>query len=138
MTSLQKKLVRETFGELLPLAPQAAALFYGRLFEIAPGLRPLFKGDLASQGKKLFEMLGACVSQLDDPDVLLPKVRDLGRRHVAYGVKEADYDQVGTALLWTLQAGLAAAYTPEVQDAWTAVYQILAATMQEGARSARA
>ena len=138
MTPLQKKLVRQTFDDLVPLAPQAAALFYGRLFEIAPSLRPLFKADLAMQGQKLFQMLGFCMGQLDDPDVLLPKVRELGRRHVAYGVKEADYDQVGTALLWTLEAGLGTAYTPEVKDAWTAVYQILAATMNEGARSARA
>ena len=138
MTPMQTRLVRAAFHELVPLTTQAMALFYGRLFEIAPELRPLFKGDLKVQGKQLMTALGTAIDDLDDPDVLLPKLRELGRRHVGYGVKEADYDLFGTALIWTLEAGLGATFTPIVKDAWTALYQIVAATMKEGARAARA
>ena len=97
-------------------------------------MRPLFKDDLAEQKKKLVQMLAYCVGKLDAPDELLPAVRALGKRHVGYGVRDEHYDSVGAALLWTLETGLGAAFTPDVRDAWTAVYQVLAATMQEGAR----
>ena len=135
MTPTQKSLVQRTFAEVVPIADEAAALFYGRLFELDPSIRPLFKRDLGAQGKKLMQTLGYCVGKLDALDELVPAVRELGRGHVAYGVKEAQFQTVGAALLWTLEKGLGTAFTPEVKDAWATVYQILAATMIAGAKS---
>lgn len=134
MTPEEKSLVRESFAQVVPIADQAAALFYGRLFEIDPSLRPLFKTDITVQGKKLMQTLGYCVSKLDALDELLPAVRELGRKHVGYGVKAGDYTTVGAALLWTLEKGLGSAFTPEVEAAWTTVYQALAATMMAGSQ----
>ncbi len=81
-------------------------------------------------------MLVYCVGKVDAPDEPLPAVRALGKRHIGYGVTSEHYESVGAALLWTLQTGVGAAFTPDVQEAWTAVYHVLAATMQEGARGA--
>jgi hemoglobin-like flavoprotein len=138
MTPMQKSLVRQTFAEVVPIADRAAALFYGRLFEVAPALRPLFKHDIQAQGKKLMQMIGYCVGKLDALDELVPAVKELGRKHAAYGAKEADYDTVGGALLWTLEKGLGPAFTPEVKAAWAEVYGVLAATMIAGAHAAAA
>ena len=80
------------------------------------------------------KMLAYCVGKLDAPDELLPAVRALGHRHTEYGVEDEHYQSVGAALLWTLEKGLGDAFTPDVKAAWTAVYQILSATMMEGAR----
>ncbi len=135
MTPTQKTLVQQSFKQVVPIADTAATIFYERLFAIAPGVRPLFKGDLAEQKKPLVQMLDNCVGKLDAPDELLPAVRALGKRHVAYGVTDEHYGLVGAALLWTLETGLGAAFTPEVKDAWTAVYTVLATTMQEGTRT---
>ncbi len=136
MTPMQKTLVQQSFKQVVPIAETAATIFYERLFATTPALRPLFKGDLTEQKKKLVQMLAYCVAKVDAPDELLPAVRALGKRHVGYGVTDEHYELVGAALLWTLEKGLGAAFTPEVRDAWTAVYQVLAATMMEGARSA--
>ena len=138
MTTNQKSLVKETFAKVAPIADTAAALFYGRLFEMDPSLRPLFRTDLREQGKKLMQMLGVCVGKLDELDDLVPAVKELGRKHADYGVEEEDYATVGGALLWTLEQGLGAAFTPEVEAAWRAVYELLAAAMIEGAKSAAA
>jgi hemoglobin-like flavoprotein len=138
MTPTQKSLVQQTFGAVVPIADKAAALFYARLFELDPALKALFKVDLREQGGKLMQMIGFAVGKLDAPDELVPAVEALGRRHVGYGVKEADYDTVGAALLWTLEQGLGAAFTPDVKAAWAAVYGVLAATMKAGARSVAA
>lgn len=134
MTPMQRTLVQQSFKQVVPIADTAATIFYERLFATAPAVRPLFKSDLAEQKKKLVQMLTYCVGKLDAPDELLPAVRALGKRHVGYGVTSEHYESVGAALLWTLETGLGAAFTPEVKEAWTAVYGVLAATMQEGAR----
>ena len=135
MTPAEKNLVQTTFATLVPIADQAAALFYGRLFEMDPSLRPLFKGDLGEQGKKLMTMIGVAVKGLDTLDELVPAVKNLGRRHAGYGVKDAHYDTVGGALLWTLEKGLGSAFTPDVKAAWTTVYTVLATTMKAGAEA---
>ena len=134
MTPMQKTLVQQSFKQVVPIADTAATIFYERLFATAPAVRPLFKGELAEQKKKLVQMLAYCVGKLDAPDELLPAVRALGKRHIGYGVTDEHYQLVGAALLWTLETGLGAAFTPDVKEAWTAVYTVLAATMLDGAR----
>lgn len=138
MTPREKSVVRETFAQVAPSADTAAALFYGRLFELDPTLKELFKVDMREQGRKLMQMIGLAVSKLDALDELVPAVQALGRRHAGYGVKDIDYDTVGAALLWTLQQGLGPAFTPEVKSAWTTVYGLLASTMKAAAQSVAA
>ena len=126
-------LVRESFDLVEPIAPQAAALFYRNLFDADPSLQRLFKGDMAVQGSRLMQMIALAVAQLDNPDVLMPALRGLGQRHAGYGVRDADYDSVGAALLKTLSQGIGVAFTPEVEEAWTEVYGEVAGTMKEAA-----
>ncbi|MEO7425034.1 MAG: globin family protein [Fibrobacteria bacterium] len=136
MTPTQIQLVQSTWNQVLPIADTAATLFYGRLFELDPTLRPLFKPDLASQKKNLMQTLAFAVGGLNNPEALLPAVKQLGKRHAGYHVKDEHYDTVAAALLWTLEQGLGAAFTPEVKAAWTAVYVTLADTMKQAAKEA--
>ena len=138
LTDAQKVLVQESFTAIVPIADDAAALFYRRLFEIDPSLQRMFRGDMAEQRRKLMQMLTAAVKGLDHLEKLIPVVEDLGRRHIAYGVADAHYDTVGAALLWTLEKGLGAAFTPETKAAWAEVYGLLASTMQKAAHEALA
>ncbi len=133
MTPRQVELVQTTWEKVVPISDQAAALFYGRLFELDPELKPMFKSDIREQGKKLMTMITVAVRGLGDLGKLVSAVEDLGRRHVGYGVRKKDYDTVATALLWTLEKGLGPEFTPEVKEAWVETYTILATTMQEGA-----
>lgn len=123
----QKRLVTESFAKVAPISDKAAELFYGRLWEIDPTTKPLFKAtNMQEQGMKLMQTLGTAVGALYDLDSLVPVVKDLGKRHIAYGVSKAQYESVGAALLWTLEQGLGDDWTPEVQEAWTEVYTVLA------------
>lgn len=131
-------LVRRSFAQVEPIAPQAAALFYGHLFSADPALRPLFRGDMQAQGQKLMQMIAAAVSLLDKPAQLLPVLRQLGQRHGGYGVQDAHYASVGAALIKTLEQGLGEAFTPETRAAWLSVYGLISATMMEAARAGRA
>ncbi len=133
ITSKQKELVQSTFAMVAPIAEQAAEIFYAKLFELDPKLKPLFSGDMKAQGQKLMTMLAAAVKGLDDLGALVPVVQDLGKRHVGYGVKDEHYDTVAAALLSTLETGLGDAWNDEVKDAWVAVYTVLAGTMKTAA-----
>lgn len=131
MNSQQIETVQNTFALAAPMADEIAARFYQRLFELDPGLRPLFHGDLTEQGKKLMTVLAFAVAGLKKPETILEPVRRLGERHVDYGVQPHHYATVGEALLWTLGQTFGPAFTPEVEAAWAAAYGMLAGVMQE-------
>ena len=133
----QVDLVQTTFRKIEPFAPLVADLFYLRLFEIAPNVRHLFPDDMTGQGSKLMAMLAIAVTNLDNIEELAPVVRDLGRRHCAYGVSAHDYEPVGQALLWTLSQGLREDFTPAVRSAWLAAYNTLTHVMLAGAAEAQ-
>jgi len=133
MTPRQIDLVQTTFAKVKPIASAAAEMFYARLFQLDPSLRGMFRHDMAKQGQMLMSMIGAAVSGLRNLEALSPVVRQLGARHVNYGVKPEHYDTVGIALLWTLEQGLEDDFTKEVHDAWLAAYSLLAEVMQLGA-----
>lgn len=130
------RLVQESFAHVEPIATDAARMFYDRLFELDPSLRPLFTGDMEEQGKKLMDMIGVAVRGLDRLDDITPAVEQLGVRHQGYGVEPEHYDTVGEALLWTLEQGLGERFTPEVRAAWTETYELLAGVMVGAAEKA--
>ena len=136
MTPDKIALVRSSWQQVLPIKDAAAQLFYGQLFELDPSLRSLFKGDMDEQGRKLMATINTVVASLDKLAPVLGAVEDLGRRHVAYGVTEAHYDTVGSALIWTLGKGLGEQFTPAVQAAWAEAYGTLASAMKQAATAA--
>ena len=133
MTPEQITLVQSSWEKVKPISEQAAELFYGKLFELDPSLRPLFKGDMKEQGKKLMATLNLAVVSLTKLDEILPALKDLGKRHVDYGVPDASYQTVGQALLWTLGQGLGDDFTEDVKKAWTTTYVTLSNVMLEAA-----
>jgi hemoglobin-like flavoprotein len=138
MTEEQIKLVQDSWAKVVPIAETAAELFYGRLFELDPSLKALFKGDMKEQGKKLMTMIGIAVKGLTDLEKIVGAVQDMGRRHAGYGVTDEHYDTVAAALLWTLEKGLGEAFTDDVKAAWTETYVLLATTMKDAAKDVEA
>ena len=129
MTPDQVKLVQQSFAKVAPISEQAAELFYGRLFEVAPTVRAMFPDDMTEQRKKLMTTLAVVVNGLTNLEAILPAASALAKRHVGYGAKAEHYPVVGGALLWTLEKGLGDAWTPETASAWTAAYGTLSGYM---------
>jgi hemoglobin-like flavoprotein len=129
MTPDQVKLVQQTFSQVAPISDQAATFFYNRLFEIAPQVKSMFPTDLTEQRKKLMATLAVVVNGLSDLPSILPAASALAKRHVAYGAKPDHYPVVGSALLWTLEKGLGAGWTPDVASVWTTAYSTLSGFM---------
>jgi hemoglobin-like flavoprotein len=133
MTPEQIETVQSTWRAVVPIADQAADLFYDRLFVLDERLRSLFPDDLTDQKKKLMSMIGRVVTALRDVNSIVPAVQDLGRRHVGYGVRDEDYATVAQALLWTLEKGLGEGWTPPVKESWVAAYTLLSGVMVDAA-----
>jgi hemoglobin-like flavoprotein len=133
MTPEQVKLVQQSFAQVAPIADTAANIFYERLFEVAPAVKPLFRGDMAEQRRKLMATLAVVVRGLSDLPSVLPAASALAKRHVDYGARPEHYPVVGETLLWTLARGLGPLWTPEVEAAWTAAYGVLSGFMIEEA-----
>jgi hemoglobin-like flavoprotein len=129
MTPDQIQLVQQSFAKVAPISEQAAVLFYDRLFEIAPQVRAMFPNEMAEQRRKLMATLAIVVNGLSNLEMVLPAAASLATRHVSYGAKAEHYPVVGEALLWTLEKGLGADWTPEVADAWTTAYTTLSSFM---------
>ncbi|MEM7224200.1 MAG: globin family protein [Pseudomonadota bacterium] len=127
MTPEQTALIQRTFRSV----PRAAAaeMFYARLFELDPSLRPLFRGDLKRQGDKLMAVLAVAVEGLGNIEAILPTVESLGARHAGYGVTSDHYEVVGRALLQTLEKSLGQGFTADVKNAWSEAYGLLSTTM---------
>jgi hemoglobin-like flavoprotein len=133
MTPEQVRLVQQSFAQVVPIADKAAEIFYSRLFELAPAVKPLFRGDMAEQRRKLVATLAVVVGGLSDLPSVLPAASALAKRHVDYGPRPEHYPVVGEALLWTLARGLGPQFTPDVAGAWTAAYTTLSGYMIEQA-----
>lgn len=136
MTPEQVQMIKTSWQKVMPISDKAAELFYGKLFELDPSVKPLFKGDMKEQGQKLMKMINTVVNGIDRLDTIVPAVQQLGVRHVAYGVKDDHYDTVGAALIWTLGAGLGDDFTEPTKEAWVTAYGILADTMKAAAADA--
>lgn len=129
MTSNDIELVQSSFAKVIPIADTAAGLFYARLFETAPEVRPMFKGDMTEQGRKLMATLVLVVKGLSDIEAILPAAQSLAVRHESYGVRPEHYAPVGAALIWTLAQGLGEDFTTDTEQAWTAAYGVLSKAM---------
>ena len=133
MTPEQITLVQDSFAKVAPISDAAAELFYGRLFEIAPDVKPMFSGDITAQGKKLMQALTVVVNGLSNIEQVVPIAQKLAQNHLNYGVEPEHHNVVGEALIWTLEKGLADSFTEEVKDAWLVAYTTLSNVMIEAA-----
>jgi hemoglobin-like flavoprotein len=134
LTKREIEIVQSDWRKVELIAEVAGTLLYDRLFALDPTVQELFKTDMAEQKLKLLRMIGASVYGLSNPDVLLPIVEFLGRKHLRFGVRDDHYETVGEALLWTLKQGLGADFTAESEAAWIKLYGLLADTMKSSAR----
>jgi len=138
MEDAQIQLVQDSFAKVVPIKAQAAEIFYARLFDIAPEVKPYFKGDMSDQGMKLMTTLGVVVNGLRDLEKIVPVAQQLAEKHVDYGVQPQDYGSVGEALIYTLETGLGDAFTPDVKAAWMTAYTTLSGVMIDAAYQAAA
>lgn len=136
MTPKQIELVESSWDFVLLNTKNAGAIFYSRLFAIAPELKPLFKENPEAQAQKLIALITFAVHKLNTINEIVNDVKSLGKRHKNYNVKPEHYAIVAEALLWTLEKALQDKWNEEMKEAWVTVYTLLSSTMISAAQEA--
>jgi len=134
--NLDLQALETSFDLVAPRGDELMDEFYARLFAAAPGVRPLFPEDMQRQKTMLLGALVLLRKSLRNLDAIVPKLRDLGARHVAYGARPEHYPVVGAVLIASMAAVAGDEWKPEHEAAWGAAFEIVAATMIEGAAQA--
>lgn len=133
--SLNVPLLKSSFEQAKPLGLKITDKFYEILFTDYPEAKKLFNPERMPQQKQhLLNALVYAVDNLQNTDQLLAALRDMGKRHVKYGVQDAHYDWVGSSLLKTFAFFFKEGWTPELQTEWTKAYTVIASTMKDGAK----
>lgn len=144
MMPAQLRVLQRSFARIEPIADQFGAVFYERLFTVAPEIKPLFRTDIKAQQSKFMKvikevvqlhlrsMVALPVTATAANSAVLPGAFWSGKLHAAYGVRMEDYAIMKSALIWALEKTLGPECTPEVKDAWSSAYDIVVGAMQEG------
>jgi len=134
MTPEQIDLIRKSFDALWPVRRRVGELFYSRFFELAPDARALFPQDIARQQLKLMDMIAAIVGALDQREIFQSIISYSGRQHAQFGVQRTHFVAFGKALIWSLEQQFGTAFTPELKQAWTMLYNAVQNEMTRGAQ----
>ncbi|MFG2329826.1 globin domain-containing protein [Streptomyces sp. NPDC048604] len=125
-------LVRRTLAEIAPVADKVTGYFYALLFIHHPELRGLFPAAMDTQRDRLLKALLTAAEHMDDPDVLGPYLKNLGRGHRKYGTAAGHYPAVGEALIGAL-VRYASTWDQETQAAWVRTYTTISQIMIDAA-----
>ncbi|HEY9465267.1 MAG TPA: globin family protein [Vicinamibacterales bacterium] len=136
--SLDLDALETSFDLVAPRGDELMDIFYSRLFTAAPAVRPLFPaGDLQRQKTMLLATLVLLRKSVRNFEAIVPKLRDLGARHVAYGAQPEHYPVVGDILIASMAEIAGSAWTPAYAQAWNEAFAIVTTAMLEGAESAQ-
>ena len=135
MTPEQIDLVVKSFDGLWPARRQLSELFYSRFFELAPESQRLFPDDMEKQRIKLMNTLAALVGTLDKRDMFQAIISHTGRQHAQFGAQPSHFTAFGEALIWGLRQQLGPVFTPELEQAWSALYDDVQSRMISAAQA---
>jgi len=137
LSARQIKLVKETWAKVTPVKEEAGKKFYDKLFEINPGVKPLFQESrMRTQAIMLMDILNKCVQSVEDLGPVTRALQETGKRHAMYySTEDAYYPPVGENLLWFIADGAGSDFTDEAKEAWEIVYAKIATIMIDAAHT---
>jgi hemoglobin-like flavoprotein len=130
LTQEEIKLIQDSFKKISGHQDKTGELFYEKLFEKDPEIIKLFNTDLKEQAHLLMRMVKTVVEGLNNPQIIVPAVQNLGKRHLDYGVSAEQYKTFGDCLVMCFEKELGDDFNADVKCAWQKLYDILAAAMR--------
>ncbi len=130
LTKEEIKLIQRSFSRLTEINKKTGEIFYEKLFRTDPEISKLFKADMKEQAGALMRMVKTVVEGLNFPEIIIPGIQQLGRRHFEYGVKSEQYKVFGDCLIMCIQKELGDEFNPKMEAAWHKLYDLLAEVMQ--------
>ena len=130
---LEADVLRKSFELIAPQANEVVSRFYDELFSRFPAVKPMFANTTkAKQMKMLLASLKLVIANLDNPDKLVPALKEMGKRHKGYGAKPEHYGAVAETLMDVMKEFAGKAWTKQVNQAWSDALNLVAETMLGG------
>ena len=129
LTPHQIELVKATVPVLQAHGVDLTKHFYARMLSKNPELRNVFNQAHQARGAQQQALAAAVLAyaqNIEHPENLLGAVKQIAQRHCSLGIRAEQYQIVGHHLIESIKEVLGAAATPELIDAWTAAYGMLA------------
>ncbi|MGW2225813.1 globin domain-containing protein [Streptomyces formicae] len=126
-------LVQRTMAEIGPVSDKVTSYFYALLFTRHPDLRALFPAAMDTQRDRLLKALLTAAEHIDNTDVLVSYLKNLGRGHRKYGTQPEHYPAVGEALIGSLSRYASAVWDEETEAAWVRTYTTISQVMIDAA-----
>ncbi|MFF8015589.1 globin domain-containing protein [Streptomyces sp. NPDC007929] len=126
-------LIRRAMAEVAPVSDKVTSYFYALLFVRHPDLRSLFPASMDTQRDRLLRALLTAAEHIDNKDVLVGYLQNLGRGHRKYGTRPEHYPAVGECLIGALSKYAAGVWNPEMEAAWVRAYTTISQVMIDAA-----
>ncbi|MFF5570993.1 globin domain-containing protein [Streptomyces luteogriseus] len=126
-------LIRRAMAEVAPVSDKVTSYFYALLFVRHPDLRSLFPAAMDTQRDRLLRALLTAAEHIDNKDVLVDYLQNLGRGHRKYGTRAEHYPAVGECLIGALSKYAAGVWSPEMEAAWVRAYTTISQVMIDAA-----
>jgi hemoglobin-like flavoprotein len=104
---------------------------YNKFFTLAPEAKELFKGDIKDQQHRIMTMVKTICEGLNNPQIIIPAIQQMGMRHFEYGVQNGHYNLFRDALMDAIKDTLGKEYTPQVEAAWNKLYSVMSENMMD-------
>lgn len=126
-------LVQSSFESAILKSKELVDVFYETLFRLAPEFKNLFRLDrIETQKQMLLNMLTVAIRGFHRFRELTPVLKELGQRHIGYGVRKEYYPIAGQALVHSLRQVLGEEWSPELENAWEETYGLIVEGMLAG------
>nr|WSY53429.1 FAD-binding oxidoreductase [Streptomyces sp. NBC_00886] len=126
-------LIRRTMAEVAPVADKVTSYFYALLFVRHPDLRSLFPAAMDTQRDRLLKALLTAAEHIDNTEVLVAYLQNLGRGHRKYGTRAEHYPAVGECLIGALNKYASAVWDAGMEAAWVRAYTTISQVMIDAA-----
>ncbi|WGV98738.1 NO-inducible flavohemoprotein [Vibrio sp. YMD68] len=121
--------IKSTIPLLENAGPVLTQHFYQRMFTHHPELKDIFNMTHQKTGRQsvaLFEAIAAYAKNIENLAALTSAVERIAQKHTSFNIQAEHYQIVGHHLIETLRELAGEAFSPDVEEAWTAAYLFLA------------
>lgn len=125
----QLAIIKATVPVLQQHGEAITKVMYDSLISDHPDLRDVFSSTSQTTGRQPRALARAVLcyaTYIDDLPKLAHAVERIAQKHVSLFVRPEQYDVVGTYLIGAIGTVLGEAATPDIVEAWTAAYGVLA------------
>lgn len=124
------KIIQDSYKKLSDKHQETGDYLYNHLFKSSPDVSNIFKGDMKEQSMTLMKMIKTVVEGLNNVQIIMPAIQQMGNRHIDYGVSSDHFKHFKSSLLYAIEKVLGPDFNSNVKNSWSKLYDVLEEIMR--------